>query len=815
MAQVNHQALDEMITMGLDPDLCRQALAACQNDKERAIDWMFTSNSGAVPTAQPSIGQQTGFISREDELLNEAIEKSLQETKASDALGSFEPLNPEERIRDGGTYVGLKNVGNTCYVNSLIQTYFSIPEFTREVLTCKALGEADNQDNENPRRTASVRLVLQLQRLFASMIGSQSKYVDPSAVLNALVDDFGNHVIIGEQQDVGEFNINFIARAEEGLLAARQVEEPSSPDTHLIESIKREGSLTRSSTLTTMQQLLQSGDSFVARLFYGKQVEVLRAAEADSSSVEMRNEVAFGQIELNVDQKELYAAWDESYFCTINDYITSKGHVTQATQEVWLQRLPAVMLFQISRVKFDLKSGTSVKDHSAFSFPRVLYPDRYIESKSSLSAGLRAQVYRLKESVSALTARIDHFERYCADKVALHEMLQATAHFLAKQGEHRPQPVNPECPLYDVDCLDDLSQDHIEKFNLASRIVEEAALSAKAKLETMKGQLKQLREQIEAKFDIDDLKGCPYYLHSILIHEGQAGSGHYFAYIRDAAQNKWRKFNDIRVTEVDEQEVFRVATGGFGYNSAYCLVYVDDAIQQSLQNPALLMSYASTFPDHIQRELEESNAKLTRELVDWRLGRLMKTLQDIYTSRAVLAQAQHQSHMSQMSSRNETVKFELVNFTVYLRVKNFEYLSRWHLLDICVREITETHLGLEQMPANDPFYAKIKTQLHSACREAPGKLELSPLERTNLGKQFDDFFNNYREASIAAYVFRKVTTGEFIPAIIVFTMHLNSSDPTTPYRRIIVDSSKVLALRLCSHVMQMFYSGRADQVRDK
>jgi ubiquitin carboxyl-terminal hydrolase 25/28 len=805
-----------MISMGLDPEICRQALVACQNDRERAIDWIFASNSAAAPAAQPSIGQQTGFISREEELLNEAIENSLKETKASDALGSFEPLNPEERIRDEGAFVGLKNVGNTCYVNSLIQTYFSIPEFTREVLTFKALGgETDSQDNENPRRAASVRLVLQLQRLFASMIGSQSKYVDPSAVLNTLVDDFGNHVTIGEQQDVGEFNINFIARAEEGLLAARQVEEPRSPDTHLVESIKREGSLTRSSTLTTMQQLLQSGDSFVARLFYGKQIEVLRAVEADSSLVEMRNEVAFGQIELNVDQKELYAAWDESYFCTINDYMTNKGHVTQATQEVWLQRLPAVMLFQISRVKFDLKSATSVKDHSAFSFPTVLYPDRYIESKSSLSAGLRAQVYKLKENVSALTARIDEFERYCAGKVAVHEMLQATANFLAKQGEHPPHPVDPECPLYDVDSLDDLSQDKIEHYNLASRIVEAAALSAKAKLETMKGQLKQLREQIEAKFDIDDLKSCPYYLHSILIHEGQAGSGHYYSYIRDAAQNRWRKFNDIRVTEVDEQEVFKVATGGFGYNSAYCLVYVDGTIQQSLQYPALMMSYASTFPDHIRRELEESNAKLTRELVDWRLGRLMKTLQDIYTSRAMLAQAQHQSHMSQINSRVDSVKYELVNFTVFLRVKSFDFLSRWHLLDICIREITETHVGLDQMPANDPFYAKIKTQFHSACREAPGRLELSALEKTNLTKQFDEFFNNYREACIAGYIFRKLTTDEFIPAIIVLVMYLNSSDPITPHRRLIIDSSKVLALRLGSHVMQMFYKGQADQVRDK
>jgi DNA repair exonuclease SbcCD ATPase subunit len=192
-----------------------------------------------------------------------------------------------------------------------------------------------------------------------------------------------------------------------------------------------------------------------------------------------------------------------------------------------------------------------------------------------------------------------------------------------------------------------------------------------------------------------------------------------------------------------------------------------------------------------------------------------ETLQDIYTSRDRLAQAQYQSHISQISSRIEAVKYELVNFTVYLRVKNFDYLSRWHLLDICVREINENHFGLEQMHDSDLFFAKIKTQFHSACREAPKRLELSSLERTSLSKQFDEFFNNYREVCIAGYVFRKLITGEFIPAIIVLIMHLNSSDPITPHRRLIIDSSKVLALRLCSHTMQMFYSGQADKVRDK
>jgi len=31
------------------------------------------------------------------------------------------------------------------------------------------------------------------------------------------VDDFGNKIQIGDQKDIGEFNLNFLERIEEGL----------------------------------------------------------------------------------------------------------------------------------------------------------------------------------------------------------------------------------------------------------------------------------------------------------------------------------------------------------------------------------------------------------------------------------------------------------------------------------------------------------------------------------------------------------------------------------------------------------------------
>lgn len=49
-----------------------------------------------------------------------------------------------------GSPVGLKNVGNTCYFNSMLQTYFMIPDFRRAVLTFPDLSAVPTSDPNKP-----------------------------------------------------------------------------------------------------------------------------------------------------------------------------------------------------------------------------------------------------------------------------------------------------------------------------------------------------------------------------------------------------------------------------------------------------------------------------------------------------------------------------------------------------------------------------------------------------------------------------------------------------------------------------------------
>jgi len=55
-----------------------------------------------------------------------------------------------------------------------------------------------------------------------------------------------------------------------------------------------------------------------------------------------------------------------------------------------------------------------------------------------------------------------------------------------------------------------------------------------------------------------------YHLHAILVHSGTINSGHYYCFIRpNSNDEKWYKFNDSVVSEVEKEVVFNVGMGGY------------------------------------------------------------------------------------------------------------------------------------------------------------------------------------------------------------------------------------------------------------
>jgi ubiquitin C-terminal hydrolase len=96
-----------------------------------------------------------------------------------------------------------------------------------------------------------------------------------------------------------------------------------------------------------------------------------------------------------------------------------------------------------------------------------------------------------------------------------------------------------------------------------------------------------------------------YTLHSVVVHQGNANSGHYFAFIRPTVNDIWVLFNDEVVRPADKYEVFNNNFGG-SYNSykhkskgeivtnvnyyesnAYILVYIKNSEREKILSPVL------------------------------------------------------------------------------------------------------------------------------------------------------------------------------------------------------------------------------------
>ena len=97
------------------------------------------------------------------------------------------------------------------------------------------------------------------------MTSSHKKYSDPSSVLHSLVDDYGNPISIGDQKDLGEFNMNILQRLEEGLSLHSEEEK-----------------------------------GIIQKLFFGKYRNIVQSKEEDLTEIQEENNVNFSSIILDV-----------------------------------------------------------------------------------------------------------------------------------------------------------------------------------------------------------------------------------------------------------------------------------------------------------------------------------------------------------------------------------------------------------------------------------------------------------------------------------------------------------------------------------
>ena len=236
-----------------------------------------------------------------------------------------------ERSETG--FVGIKNLGCTCYMNSILQQLFMLPTFREGVLSVAVNPEHPEDD-----------LLNQFQTVFASLQESDKQYVNPKALTKAFKPD-GQALNPMEQMDVDEFFNNFMDKIESQL-------QPDSQAKSLIQD---------------------HFGGFQSTELIGKNSCSHRSERAEpflTLPLEVKNKKSIYESLESFVQGEILEG-DNAYQC---DHCDAK---VTAERRVSIRHLPNIMIFALRRFDFDLDTMNRLKLNDYCEFPMEIDLEPY------------------------------------------------------------------------------------------------------------------------------------------------------------------------------------------------------------------------------------------------------------------------------------------------------------------------------------------------------------------------------------------------------------------------------------------------------
>lgn len=357
-------------------------------------------------------------------------------------------------------------------------------------------------------------------------------------------------------------------------------------------------------------------------------------------------------------------------------------------QEHWFTELPPVLTFELSRFEFNQALGRPEKIHNKLEFPQVLYLDRYMHRNREITRIKREEIKRLKDYLTVLQQRLERYLSYGSGpkRFPLVDVLQYALEFAsskpvctspvddidASSSASGPLPSQslPSTTEQQGPCASDLPgssspasgaalplRSVIHKPFTQSRIppdlpmhpaprhiteeelcVLESCLHRwRTEIENdtrdLQESISRIHRTIELMYSDKSMIQVPYRLHAVLVHEGQANAGHYWAYIFDHRESRWMKYNDIAVTKSSWEELVRDSFGGYRNASAYCLMYIDDKAQFLIQEEfnketGQALVGMETLPPDLRDFVEEDNQRFEKELEEWDTQLAQRSLQE-------------------------------------------------------------------------------------------------------------------------------------------------------------------------------------------
>jgi len=217
------------------------------------------------------------------------------------------------------------------------------------------------------------------------------------------------------------------------------------------------------------------------------------------------------------------------------------------------------LIFQLKRAQFNKINHTAFKVNDIFKFNEEIFMDRYLSINSQSSK--RLQAVKWEKDRRSLKTKLQSYLNYNNLGLSLPKIIDGTLDYISSKAAQKIDTENEK-----------IIKNHLQ--NISEEVDSE--------IKVIESSINDLQGKIDSIYN-DMGMDHTYVLHSILVHDGFVGAGHYWTFTKDHRNGNWVKANDACVEEVDKSYVFKESEGGNMNMSAYCLFYVSElSLAQSI-----------------------------------------------------------------------------------------------------------------------------------------------------------------------------------------------------------------------------------------